>query len=98
MSDAIFLGLLVVVFVLISWLTARFDHDRIRKDIESRGGKVLNIDRNFFAPGWFGRGSQMSYDVRYKAMDGRIITSTCVTSMFGGVYWKHAPPDDSGLI
>src|SRR5258708_29914196 len=75
-------------------LAGRADRDRIHKDIESRGGKVLNIAQSFFAPGWFGSGNQRTYDVRYETTDGRIISSTCRTSTLSGVYWRHAPPDD----
>lgn len=92
----IWIILIVVVPAAIVYrvLAGRADRDRIQEDIESRGGKVLDIDQNLFAPGWFWSGNQRGYDVKYETTDGKVINSTCRTSMFSGVYWRHSPPDD----
>jgi hypothetical protein len=52
----LFIGVWTLVFQMIS---GKFDRKRIREHIESHGGKVINIERNFFGAGLFG-GAQIA--------------------------------------
>ncbi len=82
-----FLFLVVIATGLALRLIAgNLDRDRILESIESTGGKVLDISWNPLGPGWFGSQERI-YDVRFKTRQGDIMTATCKTSMFSGVYW-----------
>ena len=86
---------IAIIMRLFAW---RFDRDRIREDVEGRGGKVLTIVWYSFGRGWLGSGNDRIYDVRYRTSEGKIIRATCKTCMFSGVYWKHPSPDDSSVV
>lgn len=67
------------------------DRDRIRQYVEKAGGKIVEIDRMPFGPGWFGSRERI-YEVKYQTRHGKVLMGTCKTSMFAGVYWAgHAP-------
>jgi hypothetical protein len=81
-------------------LAGSLDHDRIRQYIRKAGGKVVDVNRQPFGPGWFGSHERI-YEVKYETVDGKIHTATCKTSMFSGIYWNvHAPglPESSEPI
>ncbi len=67
------------------------DKSRIRREIESHGGRVLSITWNPFARGWFFEKNERHYDVSYLDRSGAKISTTCKTSFFTGVYWAEGP-------
>lgn len=93
-SGPIFLVVAASAFaIFVLFVIPSFDRQRIRDHIESHGGKVIEILRDWFA---WGRGSARSYDVTYVTSKGERITATCMTSMMSGVQWiSNRPPDSS---
>jgi hypothetical protein len=69
-----------------------FDRGRIRKEIESNGGKVVNIEMPSLFSGRAGGRGDRTYEVRYVNRKGRTVFATCKTSMLSGVYWINPDP------
>ena len=67
------------------------DKNRIQREIETRGGRVVAIKWNPFARGWFFEKNERHYDVTLVDRSGETISTTCKTSFFTGVYWAEAP-------
>ena len=67
------------------------DKNRIQREIESHGGRVLSINWNPFARGWFFEKNERHYDVRYLDRAGTALSTTCKTSFLTGVYWAEGP-------
>lgn len=67
------------------------DKNRIQREIESRGGRVLSITWNPFARGWFFEKNERHYDVSYLDRSGARLSTTCKTSFFTGIYWAEGP-------
>lgn len=80
--------------VLILFVIPKLDRQRIREQIETHGGKVIEILRDWFA---WGRGSARHYDVTYVTRSGERITATCMTSMMSGVQWVSNRPPGSDM-
>lgn len=82
---AIFVGLairIVMHFV---------DKNRIKDEIESKGGRVVSIAWNPFARGWFFEKNERHYEVTYVDRSGQTVSTTCKTSLFTGIYWADGP-------
>jgi hypothetical protein len=82
---AIFVGLtirIVMHFV---------DKNRIKDEIESKGGRVISIAWNPFARGWFFEKNERHYEVSYVDRSGQTVSTTCKTSLFTGIYWAEGP-------
>lgn len=98
MTDAgTILGFLALIGVAIGarLMAGSLDRDRIRQYVEKGGGRVLDIVWNPIGPGWWGSRERI-YDVTYRTHNGKVLTATCKTTMFSGVYWTgNTPP--SGL-
>jgi hypothetical protein len=97
MSDlASVLVIILVAAVLFGGriLAGSLDYDRIRQYIRKGGGKVIDINRQPFGPGWLGSRERI-YEVKYETHNGKIHTATCKTGMFAGIYWTGGAP---GLI
>jgi hypothetical protein len=73
----LFLSLLGVVVAIFGgrFLARKFDRERISENIETHGGKVIEILRSWG-----------SYDVSYVTARGARLRATCNTSMWNGVY------------
>jgi len=71
------------------------DRARIRENIESSGGKVIEILKHW---GWrYGGRGQRAYDVSYITSRGVHVKAVCITSGGSGVYWvSNHPPGDDG--
>ena len=80
--------LLLLVFVALQiWLTARWDRQRIRKYIASRGGEVLSIKYRQFGKGWRAHDNTRAYAIQYvnsERIPHRVI---CRTAWLGGVFF-----------
>jgi hypothetical protein len=93
---------LVVVFlafaVAFRFVADRLDRDRIRKDVDLRGGHVLDITWKPFGRGWFGEKSDRVYLVEWEDAAREAHRSWCKTSMFTGVFWteESAPAPGRG--
>lgn len=90
------MDLRVIVFGALAAVATRvalhfIDKSRIQREIESRGGRVVSINWNPFARGWFFEKNERHYDVTYLDRAGAIISTTCKTSVFTGVYWAEGP-------
>jgi hypothetical protein len=85
---------IVILFVigaviLIRALAGGLDHDRVRRYVESQGGRVLEAHWAPFGPGWFGEKSDRIYEVRYLDRHGNERLAHCKTSLFTGVYFTE---------
>jgi hypothetical protein len=81
---------LFIILAIVIWLVARgMDTDRVKRYIESRGGKLLEKHWAPFGKGWFGEKSDRIYEVRYLDKHGNEHQATCKTSMWTGVYWTE---------
>jgi ribosomal protein L40E len=97
MSDN-FIGFFLVVAVMVVMIAIRvyagsLDRERIRENVESHGGKVIDIAWAPLGARWrTGRNARL-YDVRYRTHHGTVLTARCTTSMLSGVWWfREAPP------
>jgi len=90
----IFFGLGIAAFVAIVFVAIpKMDRQRIRENIDSHGGKVIEILSVWFAGS--GR-SARTYDVTYMSRNGQRVTAKCITSMTSGVQWLIDKPPGSG--
>jgi hypothetical protein len=65
------------------------DKERIKDEVGARGGWVISIRWNPFARGWFFEKNERHYEVTYRNRAGAVVTTTCKTSFFSGVYWAE---------
>jgi hypothetical protein len=95
MSDPfsiIYLAFLILVTVLSFVLRFKLDRDRIRENIESHGGKVIEIVRTW----GFRERYNRAYEVFYITASGQRVKASCKTSMWSGVYWVNDHPPGLG--
>jgi hypothetical protein len=86
------IGLVIISLSVVGRLySGRFDRERIRKQVESRGGKVVDISWNPFAGGWWGPRNVRHYDVTYRTHRGAVISAVCATNR-STIYWRDIPP------
>src|ERR1700741_4188206 len=67
------------------------DKNRIKDEVEAKGGRIVSISWNPFARGWFFEKNERHYDVTYTDRSGTMQSTTCKTSLFTGVYWADGP-------
>lgn len=67
------------------------DKNRIRNEVETKGGRILSIRWSPFARGWFFEKNERHYTVAYIDRSGATETVTCKTSLFTGIYWAEGP-------
>ena len=67
------------------------DKNRIRGEVEAKGGRVVSISWNPLGRGWFFERSERHYAVTYADRSGATVSTTCKTSLFTGVYWADPP-------
>ncbi len=80
---------MIAVFVILCFvLPPRFDRERIRKNVEDHGGKVIEI----LGVWSFGNRYDRTYEVSYVTAQDRRVKATCKTSMWNGVYWVSDRP------
>jgi ribosomal protein L40E len=96
-TGAMFAGV-IILMIVIRVFSDRFDRERIRDQVESHGGRVLNISWNPFGSGWPATRSARLYDVRYHTHHGEIVSATCATSWTSGVCWMRDKPPGFGEI
>ena len=87
---------LFVLFALAAAIGIRIllhfvDKNRIRDEVEAKGGRVVSITWNPFARGWFFEKNERHYNVTYTDRSGTTVSTTCKTSLFTGVYWAEGP-------
>ena len=87
--SALIVPLVLAAIVVIRFLADRADRTRIHKDVEVRGGQVIDITWKPFGRGWFGEKSDRVYLVEWLDEARRTHTSWCKTSAFSGVYWTE---------
>ncbi|MBX7259539.1 MAG: zinc ribbon domain-containing protein [Candidatus Hydrogenedentes bacterium] len=86
----LFIAAFVAVGILAacSWIiNHRLDKRRITRVIGYSGGVVLKIEWTPFGKGWLFENRCRFYDVTFRNNNGEIVTATCKTSMWMGVYW-----------
>jgi hypothetical protein len=90
----IFLSVVAVFAIISRSIAQNLDRQRIREYVEKGGNEVLEIVWKRFGKGWLGS-NQRIYDVTFKTRQGKTLTATSKTNMFGGVWWAgQAPPTD----
>ena len=89
-------GLLVMgVAIAYSFYARKQDRVRISEQIESQGGKVIEIIKHW--GGGFGGKYQRAYDVSYITSRGMHIKAMCLTSIGSGVCWVTDRPPSEGV-
>ena len=84
---AVLAGLALLVCLRLTLGT--MDGARIRTNIESQGGQLLDSEWTPFGRGWFGSAHERIYTVRYRDSAGNLHEATCKTSLFAGVYFTE---------
>jgi len=87
--NLIFVALLIALAIRIAMHFV--DKNRIKDEIEAKGGRVLSISWNPFGRGWFFEKGERHYAVTYTDVSGATISTGCKTSFFTGVYWAEGP-------
>ena len=88
----------VVLAIVIRVFAGSADHDRIRAEVEGRGGTVVSITWQPFGKGWYGEQNDRIYEVLYTDRVGRERRAWCKTSALSGVYFSEdEPPELSDL-
>ena len=77
---------IIVISIVIRLIAGSFNHERIKKYIENKGGTVTEIQWSPFGPGWFGSQNEAIYKINYRDRDGNAHLAFCKTSMLAGVY------------
>jgi hypothetical protein len=88
-TQALVLPVVLLLIVAVRVFADRWDRDRIRKDVDARGGRVLDITWKPFGRGWFGEKSDRVYLVEWEDAARESHRSWCKTSMFSGVFWTE---------
>lgn len=92
MEQRYIFGLFAVAAAICIRVVMHFvDKNRIKDEVESKGGRIVSIHWNPFARGWFFEKNERHYDVTYTDRSGVPISTTCKTSLFTGVYWADGP-------
>lgn len=66
-------------------LLPKWDRKRIAENIESSGGKVVDIESRIL--GGLGGRYMRTFDVTYITSHGKRVEATCITNMTRGVVW-----------
>jgi hypothetical protein len=83
-SQALALLVVLLLIVVIRVCADRWDRTRIRKDVDARGGRVLDITWKPFGRGWFGEKSDRVYLVEWEDAARGARRSWCKTSLLVG--------------
>ncbi|HLY91651.1 MAG TPA: hypothetical protein VKQ89_00195 [Candidatus Angelobacter sp.] len=86
----VFVAALIAVVVFV-FLWDQFNRKRIRRNIEARGGRVIEILRNWGS----GSRSETVYHVSYLSAAGERVSASCKAAMLGGVEWTKGKPSGS---
>ena len=89
--DGTTIGLVITVVIFVRVFMHFYDKQRIRDEIEARGGRVISISWNLFGRGWMFEKGERHYEVVYRDSGGQVATTGCKTSFFTGVYWAEGP-------
>lgn len=91
-TELVLYAMVVAIAISIRRYMDYLDRERIRAQVTSHGGVILDIEYNMFrsllGPA---RGARV-YDVRYSTKSGRVVSATCATTSFRGVTWLGAAP------
>lgn len=85
-------GVLLLVVILRLGAGA-LDHERIRKEIGRRGGRVTAIRWSPFGKGWLAESVARIYEVHYADASGQARRAWVKTSMLAGVYFADDQPE-----
>lgn len=77
----------IVLAIIIRLIAGAMDSDRVKEDIESKGGKLISKEWAPFGKGWFGEKNDRIYEVIYIDKDGNKHKAFVKTSSFSGVYY-----------
>jgi hypothetical protein len=88
MPGLLIAGVFIVFAIGIRILCHFLDKDRIKSEIEQRGGSVIEIYWFPFARGWWAEKGERHYRVIFQDNTGRSIQTQCKSSLFTGVYWS----------
>ena len=81
------LGVSVAIRIIMHFV----DKDRIRREVEAKGGKIVSIAWNPFGRGWIFEKNERHYSVTYTDPSGATKSAACKTGLFTGVYWTDPP-------
>lgn len=85
MGFAALCGLAIVLRLMAGWI----DRARIRRYVETRGGKVALIRWSPFGIGWMGNRGQRIYRLAYEDSTGNAHSAYCKTSLLSGIYFTE---------
>jgi hypothetical protein len=94
LSPILYIVGMIAVAAVAQITKGEWDRGRIRKEIESKGGRVVSIEMPPLFSGRAGGRGDRTYEVRYTTRRGRTVFATCKTSMLSGVYWIHTDPPE----
>jgi hypothetical protein len=89
MSSALLFAILAALAIRVAMHFV--DKNRIKEEVESKGGRVISISWNPFARGWLFEKNERHYNVTYIDRSGGTVSAPCKTSLFTGVYWAEGP-------
>lgn len=78
-----------IIMVIMAIANTSLDDDRIAKEIEKKGGRLLTNTRSFFGPGWTGEQNDRIYKVTYIDKDGHTNEAFIKTNNYGSVYFAQ---------
>lgn len=83
----------LLLAVILRLVAGALDHERIRKEIGRRGGRVTGIHWSPFGKGWLAESVARIYDVHYTNASGQARRAWVKTSMLAGVYFADDQPE-----
>ena len=88
-SFFIVIPLIVGVIVVVRVIAGSMDRQRIAEYVETRGGKVIEVNWAPFGPGWLSGNKERIYEIRYCDDEGNIHLAFARTNMWSGVYFTE---------
>ena len=88
-DNLIFLALFIALVIRVSMHF--IDKNRIKDEVEAKGGRIMSITWNPLGRGWFFEKGERHYQVDYIDHSGVTVSTGCKTSLFTGIYWAEGP-------
>jgi hypothetical protein len=79
--------LFLILAILLWFMNQSMDQDRIRNQVDVRGGKLLEHKLLSSAKEWWRQALERDYEVRYIDAEGHEHFATCTTGLFKGLVW-----------
>jgi hypothetical protein len=77
----------IILAIIIRIIAGSMDSDRVKEDIEAKGGKMISKEWAPFGKGWIGEKNDRIYEVFYIDKDGNKHKAYVKTSLLSAVYY-----------